>query len=176
MPELIVPLTGGCPAPTLITTLRRTTTPSAGLETCTGDRLSTVGWTTTTGLGAILGGAGAGAAGGGNSCPTEAGSNAIGSNARGSGATCTTGATGSPGAGTAGTTGAATSTITGAAGLASIAGSPRAVKKAEMRASCSRCVSSLIIALCSFCIAARTASSGDAGSYSCFFEERIVPS
>ena len=40
---LIVPWTGGWPAPTLMTTLRRTTTPSAGLETCTGDRLSTVG-------------------------------------------------------------------------------------------------------------------------------------
>ena len=50
------------------------------------------------------------------------------------------------------------------------------MKKAEMRASCSRCVSSLIIALCSFCIAARTESSGAAGSYSCFFDERIVPS
>ena len=59
---LIVPLTGGWPAPTLMTTLRRTTTPSAGLETCTGERLSTAGWTTTTGLGVIFGRAGAGAA------------------------------------------------------------------------------------------------------------------
>ena len=83
--------------------------------------------------------------------------------------------TGSTGAAATGT-GAATSTTTGADGLASIAGSPRAMKKAEMRASCSWCVSSRIIALCSFCIAARTESSGAAGSYSSFFEERIVPS
>ena len=167
---MIVPLTGGCPAPTLITTLRRTTTPSAGLETCTGERLSIVGWMTTTGLGVIFGGtdACAAAAGGGRACPTEAGSNTIGSGAIG------TGAIGSTGAGTT-CTGAATSRTTGADGLANIAGSPRAMKKAEMRASCSWCVSSLIIALCSFCIAARTASSGAAGSYSSFFEERIVP-
>ena len=111
--------------------LRRTTTPSAGLETCTGDRLSTVGWTTTTGLGIIFGGTGAGAAATGSSCPTEAGSKTIGSVAIGA-----IGSTGATGAGTT-CTGAATSRTTGAEGLANIAGSPRAMKKAEMRASCS---------------------------------------
>ncbi len=138
-------------------TLRRTTTPSAGLETCTGDRRSTAGWTTTTGFGVIIGRAGAGAA-------------ATISSGAGAAATAT-GAGWAAGAGDG-----ATSTTTAAERSSNIAGSPRAMKKPPMRASCSWCVSSLIIDLWSFCINARTESSGASGSYSCFFDERIVPS
>ncbi len=137
-----------------MTTLRRTTTPSAELDKTTGGRFTAPGLTITTGFGVACGAA-ARTAGAGVAAAAAATAAGI------SGCACAT---------------AASTTSGGLTGGRTIAGSPRAAKNALMRGSCSPRVSSLIIDLCSCCISARTASSGALGSYSCFFDDRIVPS
>jgi hypothetical protein len=171
-----------------MTTLRRTTTPSAELDSTTGGRLTPLGLTTTTGLGRAPGTrAGSGvapdatatAAMGSVSEPGTPTSTGMGESASGAG---NSGCASARAASTAATTGAGGASTSGAgaatgAPLASrAADSPRAAKNATMCGSCPPWVSSLIIALWSCCIIVRTESSGAAGSYCCFFDERIVPS
>ena len=146
--------------------LRRTTTPSAELESTTGGRFSAPGLTTTTGFASTArrrrGRAHRGAAASGDG------------RLRGHRLGGRLGPTIRQAASDAASGSVTPDVFTASASRR--AGSPRAAKNAAMRASCSACDSSFIIALCSFCISDRTASSGDAGSYSIFFDARIVPS